>query len=656
MVSARSGRVRALAIAAVLAFGLLAIGGQITLYRWHAGHGNYRAQVAAFLEGRLALDDAPDMLHHDLAWTADGAQQVWGLGVPAWQTPFELVGRAVGWSPLPDRIALLAWLALVLFVSIRAWVRPGEPWWIGAGAIAITALSPAFVTLLRGRLGVYEEAAAYGYGGAILLLAGCARLAERPSRAWYFALVTAAGLVGLIRPTAWAYGLATFVVASALHRRGRDIAIGAALLAAGGGVLYATNARRFGNGMEFGHRLNLQAQGGNLYATRFSYPFERVGIAAASEELVGALFDSPERHGSSSSSFYDKHIHRGQADVPRWREYYFSTFNWVYVPLLLAGLVLGVRAWRRRDGPPMNHERWLLAWAVLAGVPLVVFYLRAPFFSSRYAMDLGPAFAALIVVAWRVAATTRRGTWAAAVLAVAWLCNVAFAHVASRVAPTTVSSSQARQARDRLANVVPHPHPLPAAYELDDPWLPTYMDWLDSFDRCTSAGGGAIDPDDMVAPGDTCLHGELINDGGGGAQWLVWQSRVDDQDDESSDTLFFPAPCLFLNMSGWDLTTGQVPPATYAWIEDPEFIELDVSTLDGAPADWNHDVQVELAGQRLALTAIADTAHGVRLRFESPGKPLPRGLQVAFFAFGPDSELDRATTRFAVHSIRWRAR
>jgi hypothetical protein len=99
-----------------------------------------------------------------------------------------------------------------------------------------------------------------------------------------------------------------------------------------------------------------------------------------------------------------------------------------------------------------------------------------------------------------------------------------------------------------------------------------------------------------------------------------------------------------------------VPPATYAWVEDPELVEIDVSTLDGAPADWGHDVQVEIAGQRLELVSVADTAHGVRLRFEARAKPLPRGLQVAFLAFGPDTELDYATTRFSVQTIRWRAR
>jgi hypothetical protein len=681
MLQAPPRRLRALAIAALIALALLVWGRQITLQRWHAGHGDYRAQVAAFLEGRLDLDDAPEAARHDLAWTGDGVQQVWGLGVPAWQTPFELVGRAVGWTPFPDRVALLVFLALVIFVSIRGWVRSDEPWWIGAGAVAITALSPAFVTLVRSRLGVYEEAAVYAYGTAILLLGGCACLARRTSRARYLALVGFAGLVGFIRPTVWCYGVATLVVASALHRRAIDIAIGAALFVAGGSLLYATNAHRFGNGLEFGHRLNLQGLSGNLFATRFSYPFERVRLSTASEELVGALFDSPERNEPEhhpGSSFYEKHLHRGQADLPRWREYYFSTFNWGYVPLLGAGLVLGARAWRRRDGPSGGGERWLLAWAILGGAPLAWYYLRAPFFSSRYALDLGPAFAALIVIAWRAVAASRRGALVASVLAAAWASNVALAHV-SRRGPTAVPSAVARIASDSLSHATAYAHPLPAAYDLDDPWLPTYVDWLEAFDRCWNADGSRVDPDDLPVAGDSCLHGELVHDDGGGAHWLVWQSQVGDGELRAPEcelprpepvcraepsaanggevvAAFISPPCLYLNMVRWDLATGQVPPATYAWIDDPEFVELDVSTLDGAPADWARNVQVEIAGRRLALVAVTDTPRGVRLRFEAPTHDLPRGLQVAFFAFGPDTELDRATTRFAVHSIRWRAR
>jgi hypothetical protein len=219
---------------------------------------------------------------------------------------------------------------------------------------------------------------------------------------------------------------------------------------------------------------------------------------------------------------------------------------------------------------------------------------------------------------------------------------------------TTVSDGPARRTRDHLAYALAYAHPLPGAYDLDDPWLPTYFDWLESFDRCTSGGGTRNDPNDDRMPGDMCLHGELVDDGhGNDPRWVVWQEHVGD-DDTREAAVLFPSPCLFRDLAHWDLATGQMPPATYAWIDDPEFVELDVATLDGAPADWAHDVQVELGGHRLALVAIASTPRGVRLRFETVGARLPRGLQIAFFAFGPDRDLDQPKTRFAVYAIRWR--
>jgi hypothetical protein len=666
-------RLRALVVATIVAIALLAVGGQIGGDGWYAAHGAYRAQTSALLAGKLALSDAPEAVQHDMVWTGKDVQQVWGLGVPAWQAPFELAGRAVGWTPFPDRVALLAWLGLALYVSLRAWKRDREPAWISAGCVFITALLPAFVTLLRGRLGVYEEAAAYAFGGAIILLAGCARLARSPSRWRYFALVAAAGLAGFLRPTAAVYGLATFVVASGLHRRARDIAIGATLFVAGGAALYATNAHRFGDGFEFGHRINLQALPGNLYSTRFSYPFERVGLVAAGEELGGALFDRPERH--VHTTFYGKHLHVGQSELPRWREYYFSTYNWVYPPLLLAGIVLGVIAWRRRDGPSGTADaRWLVCWAVIAAAPLLWFYARAPFFSSRYALDFAPAFAALIVVAWRALAARTKGVVAGGLLACAWVASVVLARTAPRIVPTSANRIDAANATNAIRLATAQPHPLPAAYDLDDPYLPVYTDVLESFDRCTNATGTPIDPDDVPVPGDTCLHGERVPDE---EQWILWHTRVADDSeipdagDETCElpeplcpaaptvataselvAIDIPRPCLYLNMFRWDLATGQVPPATYAWIQDPEFIELDVSTLDGQPADWAHDVQVAIGRTHLPLVALASVPGATRLRFEAPH--LPAGLQIAFFAFGPDVELDHATTRFLVHRVAWR--
>src|SRR5512144_1742282 len=96
---ARGSRLRSFGLAALLALVLLVACGQISLHGGYAPNPGYRAQVDALLDGRLALTPAPDGLLHDLAWTPRGVQQVWGLGVPLWQLPFEALGRLVGYAP-----------------------------------------------------------------------------------------------------------------------------------------------------------------------------------------------------------------------------------------------------------------------------------------------------------------------------------------------------------------------------------------------------------------------------------------------------------------------------------------------------------------------------------------------------------------------------
>lgn len=628
----------------LVALGLLVIGAQIAPDGTYSASPMYRAQVDALLAGRLALSDAPEALFHDLAWTADGVQQVWGLGVPAWQTPFELAGRVVGLAPFPDRVPLLVWLALMIYVLVRAlWRRePSEPWWLGAGAILITALLPAFVTLIRGRVGIYEEAAIYAYAAALILLGSVVRLASAPTRWRFLLLLGCAGLIGFVRPPAWGYGVATAVVASALwlRHRGRrglvEVAIGGALFAGGGVALYATNAARFGDGFEFGHRLNLQSLPGNLYATRFSYPMARASVPEAALELAASLFDRPELR--ARGGFFQKHLHHGVSQKPRWREYYFTTYAWGYVPLLVAGLVLGGLAWRRRDGPPSTANdplsRWLFAWAVIALVPLVAFYLRAPFVSSRYQLDLAPAFAALLVVAWRGGArwlaSRRHGAWiACGVLAVVWIYCVVTARTASPRSADPVDRDAAARATALITEAVKSPRQLPDAYDLADPWLPVHTDLLQTFERCT---------------GDRCLRGERALDS---EQWIVTETVAG-----NVVATHRPAPTIYLNLYRWNLETGQMPTATYAFVDDPQLIELEVSTIDGASADWTREVRVRIGLVPLTLVSTKPSARGTTLRFAASN--LPRDLVTAFFAFGPDDELHKPMSRIAVHAIRWR--
>jgi len=696
-----------------LAFVLLVAGRQISLHGWYAQHPGYRAQVDALLDGRLALTTSPHGLRHDLVWTPEGVHQVWGLGVPLWQLPFEALGRLAGISPFPDRIALALWLAVMLFMVIRAFQpqgaseRPGEQsrssgeqsrspgrtgraGWIDAidaritqiGAVLVTALLPGFVTLLRGRIGVYEEAAIYAYGAALILLGGLVAVLRKPSVARYLCLVGFAGLTGLLRPTVWFYGLGTALVASAivLRQRGRAaapaIALGLALFVAGGGVLYATNARRFGSGTEFGHRLNVHSLPGNIVATRFSYPFQRAGTLEATEELIGSLFDAPERR--SKRGFYQTGLHHGQSPLPRWREYYFTTFSWLYVPAILAGLVLGVLAWRRRGGRGGRGDsiaRALGAWAMLGGAPLFVFYLHSPSVSSRYQLDLAPAIAALLVIAWRACAA-RWPRRALAVLVVLWGTAVATSKVTR---PKGVSDPIDRDAAVAATSEITHAsafdHALPAAYDTADPFLPIWTDVAEDYARCTDVLGAPIACDAPPLPGDAVVRGHRF-----GRQWFVDRYVIPDEAPEPvcrpsgdgddgdvgtrscaaaptvltepsaiRDLTFIGPPTLYLNGSGWDLTTTRVPPATMFYVDDPQYIALDVT---GPPdTDWDHAVQVAIGLEHLRLVAVAETADGARLRFT--GGPHP-GLAVAFIAFGPDTELDRSWSAFSLRSIRWR--
>jgi hypothetical protein len=595
-------RVRALGVAVVLAFGLLIGFRQLGPQGTYAAHGAYRAQVDAFLAGRLALTTAPEGLAHDLAWTPSGVQQVWGLGAPLWMTPFEAAARVVGADPFPDRIALGLWLALVMFVVIRALfrARDGEAWWIGAGSVLLTALLPGFVSMLRGRLGVYEEAAIYSYGAALILLGGTVALHRFPSGNRYVLLLLAAGLTGFIRPTVWFYGLATAVIASWIYlrahgRRALPIAVlGLAVFAAGGLTLYTTNAIRFGSGTEFGHRLNLQSLPGNIYATRFSYPFQRLGWLDAAWELEGAMFDRPEV--GAKRGFYNRGLHRGEADVPRWREYYFTTYSWPYLPLLLAAIAIGLRAGyrrrRQRTADPLAPV--LLAWAVLGATPLVIFYLRAPFMSSRYLLDLAPAIAALLVIVWRAGATwvtsRGRGAVAFAILVALWATAILTSTIRGHVALDPTDREKAIASAALLSYPVTQARVFPTAYEVDSDWI--------------------------ASQAEPRPHG------------------------------------LYLNGTGWSPRTGRIAPATHFFVEDPQFLEVEVEAAPGATLDLRSEVRAALGLEHLRLATAEPTPAGMRLHFEIPRRL--HGLHVAFLAFGPDTRLDRAQSDLVLRRVRWR--
>ena len=640
-----SSRIWSLAIAVALAFGLLFATRQITPGGWYASQPAYRAQVDALLDGRLALTPEPAGLYHDLAWTPSGTQQVWGLGAPLLQLPFEAIGRVIGWSPFPDRIAMAAWLAFALFVLLRAF-----PGWAGAGVLLLTAFTPPIITMLRGRCEVYEDAALYAYTAALVLLAGLVIFARAPSRWRYLALLAAAGATGLIRPTVWFYGAGTAIAATVLWWRAggrRSIVVGALLFVLGGGALYATNAMRFGRGGEFGHSLNIESLPGNITATRFSYPFQRVGTVEATKELVGALFGRPERN--AKRGFYNQGLHVWQSATPRWREYYFTTYSWAWIPLLLAGVVLGGLAIRRRE----RDGAMLLGWALVGAGPLCWFYLHSPSVSSRYQLDLAPAFAALLLIGWRALAARISVRWSTVAVGVVWALAVVLAKPSHRPEklgfPTDLEGAMSFVDSSR---VMPDAHPDVAGMDLDDPLVPTLTQSEQQFERCANEIGERIDCKLPRVGGDLHYAGAIIE-----RRWFVHAAETVEEWDacggeprlfERDAGLLMSLPVYYLNAFRWDLDDrGGVPPSTVFYLRDPQFFELEVR--GGDPAK----VRVAVGLTHLTPVSTVSTARGVRIRFEAP--QLPPGLSVAFVAFGDDTSLDRDYSAYDVLSVRWRA-
>ena len=702
-------------IAALLGLAVMWVTGAIPRWgQWYSEHPFYRAQVYAFFHGRLALTNHVEGVTHDLAWIEGGVQQVWGLGVPLWLSIWEAIGRVIHLSPFPDRIAMLLAVVLTIYTLLRAWFGPGgDRSFASRGAFLFTAMLPGVITMLRGRIAVYEEAATYAYCTSMLLFAGAMMMIRRPTTTRYLLLLAFAGATGLLRPTVWFYGAGCAAVATILYVRHRGslrrsiavVAVGSGLFLIGGGALYVTNYVRFGNGGEFGHRLNLEDLPGNLYATRFNHPFETVAARDSAKELVGAMFGRPEQKARLGYFFYERKLHPGQLEVPRWREYYFTPYTWAYVPFILGGLgcvgvawLRAVRAFRtrrravevspRRPGPDLDREtRWLGLWAVLGGVPLVIFYLHSPSVSSRYFLDVAPTFVVLLAISWRYLATWLGqrlvGTIAFGAFALWW----ALAALSSTIRHQWLSPVRARAAylsTVALAEPAMTAPVLPDAYDIADPWIGRYVggdQWTcacfidpDREQSCDHSGyGPTVDLERSSGDDDERtlikrIDHEVIPASRSGGAWPI-ECSIDDPDPEPPDALpsdpgyrvetEHPGQTMYRNGTNWDLTTAAVAIATYFFVDDPEYVEVEVGPLSGRPPgpDFIPSVRAKIQLEELPLISTTSTVRGVRLRFAGPRtERYQHGLQVAFLAFGSPDRIDQPVSEYNLLRVAWRDR
>ncbi len=369
----------------------------------------HRLQTDALLNGRLSLSPVPYGYIRDFIWTDHGLQQPWGLGVPLLRLPFEWLSIHMGQGPFPDRIVLMFYLVLTILIinlSLRALSAA-----MGISPQSIQSLlvrwyllfwifiSPALGALIQVRINtVYHETIFYDFLFSYVLLALFWIYITRLTDAAFLALGLASGLGWLICPPLIGYGAVTLLLASywaVRNKRGWILVFqGAGLFWIGVAVNCWCNALRFGAPFEFGHSGNLGGIPTLDYSLHFDYPFRYEPILSAARELVGIMF------------FHDA----WRCATPRFRWGFVGAnppFSWPYLVLGLAGMVLLLlfiyKKWiRPRSSPKADSPLWniiflTLAWGVLNGALLFMFYARTPFINSNYLAEFSAAFNAIFI-------------------------------------------------------------------------------------------------------------------------------------------------------------------------------------------------------------------------------------------------------------------
>jgi len=402
---------------------------------WYSDHLTFRWETEKILQGQFAMANDASGMNWDLAWGTGAVQQIWGLGIPLWRVPFEWIAKVFGQEAFPDRLEFMIALLGVAYFIIRFHISFLNRFldagnlvgtWIG---LVATLFFPPFITLCSSRFLVYEEVVAYGFLLCLLLMAWTVQLWFQPSGFSYLGLAMVSGLTPLVRPTMGAYGMASFLIATLIccirPRKFCLFFLGACLFCAGMILLLWTNAIRFGSPFEFGHALAVNAWPSMAYAARFDNPYHTEPFFSAARELFGLLFLTklPMNPGSYETIT--------RSATFRWRELYFTTFDLSIVLFGVTACILLMscaRSYVRADignvrsavsrlfqqikrkdiyfesGDQRRHSSTsssifpfciIYIWSLVALVPLMCFFLRFPFLSSRYLLFFGPAFSSI---------------------------------------------------------------------------------------------------------------------------------------------------------------------------------------------------------------------------------------------------------------------
>jgi hypothetical protein len=614
--------------------------GVIERGRYYSMSTPFRAQTEAFLRGELALSHNLGDLETDLCWSQGGVHQVWGLGIPLWRLPFEFIAKVLGYSAFPDRFALAFFMSLVAYIVLRTWLptlasaalnvtsvspsnRNGKELLLAFGTVALSLFFAPIISLLLSRMLVYEEVIVYVYLYGVGLLCGIVSLARKPRWLHCFKLCLLAGLGGLFRPTLLSYGAATLFVSflimighkqksNKLILRGngllsRRLIAGLFLFMFGVGILLLTNYSRFGAYFEFGHKLNFQ-QGNllpSLYSTRFDYPFAHVPLTSSIREMFGALFQVANLNGFD---YYRLNFFEGQAPIFRWREFLFSTYNRSYALGVSLGCFAGVWAWwkctcsgartAKNVGSCQREECFVIVlmilWAALAIGALGIFYRNTPAISSRYMLDFAPAFVATLIGFWRLAIDEIYQEDPISKLLISLFCSILIA------------------------------------------WQ-----GLDIFSRLKNGVGGHS----MSAKELEHLHSN--------SRHPALRVPLAGAYELGNPNSFCGIP---FNGEGWDVTTGRTKMAVVLFVNDPQFLILDVASAASANASTSDFdfIQTKIGLELLERQQITRGHGTVRIFFRGPRQLRYRsGIQPVFLAMSRPNALSNSDSKFCLLRVVW---
>jgi hypothetical protein len=558
---------------------------------WYSDNLNYREQTGALLHGSTALHHTPTAIRLDQVWHDGGVQQVWGLGVPVWRLPFELLAKVFGQPAFPDRLAFGAALALLVIFTLKVFLVPQRvnlpqasgpkpyAYPLRLAAVLVLLLFPPLITLCRFHFDVYEEAAAYAYLYAVGLFLGLVAFARTPTKMKYLALALLAGLAAFVRPTVGAFSLPTMLLLFYFARNAKLTCgfsvFGVLLFIFGGFLLFLTNQMRFGSGFEFGHSLNFNAFPIWFY-TRFYNPFEHEQIASAVWELFGGMF----------------HL-GGQSKTPRWRNDYLTTFDLSYLilPTLLGGHWLAIRRLRHEKLLAMPLETKLaLLWSGIAFVILALFYLRQPVMSSRYLLDFAPGFAVAIAglllaldkAMEQLLPSRRVWSWCALVAVVVWL---GWENYSAKCTVLYSRSVNQRELLASLAKPIPELKPLPGSYEAGE-----------------ALGKYAI--------------------GFNGVNW------------------------------GAD---GRMPTVFAFFLSDPEYVKLTVAPVNPVESGQFEKIQAKVGLEFLEQESIVRQGYAHVITFKPPKREVYRhGIQAAFVGYVDPTNAASSTSPLRLYRVEWR--